>query len=69
MELSRAEPPARPAAESGRRVAAEDAAPWGGPAGHGAHGLGAARPTAAGCSQGAAEPSPAAQAGARREES
>lgn len=39
----------------------------GGPAGHGAHGLGAARPSAAGCSQGAAEPSRAAQAGAHRE--
>lgn len=42
---------------------------WGSLAGHGAHGLGAARPSAAGCSQGAAEPSQAAQASAHREKS
>lgn len=54
--------------ESGRWVVAEDAdcAELGGGQG-GAHGLGAARPSAAGCSQGAAEPWRAAQAATHRE--
>lgn len=54
--------------ESGRWVVAEDAdcAELGGGQG-GAHGLGAARPSAAGCSQGAAETWRAAQAATHRE--
>lgn len=71
---SRMSPPGRAAvvphhpSESGRWVVAKDAdcAELGGGQG-GAHGLGAARPSAAGCSQGAAEPWRAAQADAHWE--